>query len=417
MAEALIKCPNCGEKFNAEEAMASHLEEKLKKEFQEKLNKSNAEFKKREEEISQKDKEIKERLEKFEELRKSESERLQKALDQKLIAEKQKVYSEVQKELSEKGKVEIENLHTTLKKKEEDLLSAQRKEIELLQQKQALEDAKARMDIEIQKTILEERKVLEDEISKRKDQENELRIKEFEKKMEDQRKLIEEMKRKSEQGSMQIQGEVQELAIEEQLAAAYPFDEIVEVGKGMRGADCIQIVKNTNGQVAGKIIYESKRTKSFAGDWVEKLKIDQRNEGADVAVLITQVLPKELDQFGFYNGIWVCQYHEFKALSAVLRDGVSKVALSKVAQENQGDKMSLLYNFMTSPEFRHQIEAIVEGFSSLKSELDREKRAMQRIWKEREKQIDKVINSTVEMYGSVRGIAGGSVQEIKGLEL
>jgi hypothetical protein len=176
-------------------------------------------------------------------------------------------------------------------------------------------------------------------------------------------------------------------------------------------------VRNQYGKLAGKIMYESKRTKNFSNEWIEKLKADQRNEGADVCVLISQVMPKELTHFGQINGVWICAFNEYKALAAVLRDGLIKVEQAQASQENKGDKMALLYNFLTGSEFRHQVEAIVEAFSTLKADLDKEKRAMQRIWKEREKQIEKVFGSTVDMYASVRGIAGGAVQEIKALEL
>lgn len=412
-----ITCPNCGENFDAEQAIAIQLEEKLRKEFQERNNKQAQLIKEKEELIIKEKNEISEQKKRLEEFKVKEKEYQEQQVAKLLQAEKAKIQKSLEQELQLKSGQEMQLIKEKLQKKDEELLQAQKKELELKVIQQELEEKKKRMELEVQQKMLDSRKQLEEEIAKRKDEENALKIKEYQKQMEDQAKLIEEMKRKAEQGSMQLQGEVQELAIEEQLATAFPFDVITEVSKGVRGADCIQEVRNQLGKFCGKIVYESKRTKSWSNDWADKLKADQRNEGADVAVLITQVLPKELSQFGVYNGVWVCQFHEFKALASVLRDGILKVSQAKSSQENQGDKMSLLYNYMISPEFKHQIEAIVEGFSNMKSELDREKRAMQRIWKEREKQIDKVVASTIDMYGSVKGIAGGAVQEIKGLEL
>ena len=225
------------------------------------------------------------------------------------------------------------------------------------------------------------------------------------------------MSRKAEQGSMQLQGEILELALEDFLRAQYHFDNIEEVAKGARGADVTQTVINDLGQVCGKIIYETKRTKAFGGDWIEKLKSDQREQLADIAVLVTETMPKNMERFGNKNGVWICSYPEVKGLSYVLRETLIKMQAVKSADENKTDKMALLYNYLTSQEFANNIEAIVESFDSLKSGLEKEKRAMQKIWKEREKQIDKVIGSTVDMYASIKGIAGKSIATVEALEL
>lgn len=405
-----ITCPNCGTSFNAEDALSAHIEDKIRKEYQEQNRISTEKW-------HEKEKAFQEQKQAFEEAKKKENELFQERLNQKVKEIAQKNEAEIKRDLEEKNQKHIALLQEDNQKKMEELAAFRENEILFLQQKQQLEDEKSKMQLDVQKQLYEGRKEVEAEISKRISENFELREKEFKKQLDDQKMLIEEMKRKSEQGSMQLQGEVQELVIEEELKALFPFDEIIEVGKGLRGADCIQLVRNQFGKEAGKIIYESKRTKSFASEWIDKLKADQRNEGADLSVLITQVMPKELQHFGFHNGVWVCQYNEYKALAAVLRDGLLRVAQAQASQENKGDKMALLYNFLTGSEFRHQIEAIVEGFSSLKLELDKEKRSMQRIWKEREKQIEKVITSTIDMYGSVRGIAGGAVQSIRALEL
>jgi hypothetical protein len=216
---------------------------------------------------------------------------------------------------------------------------------------------------------------------------------------------------------MQMQGEVQELAIEEWLSTQFPLDTIEEIKKGARGGDCIQIVNTRNAQNCGKIYYESKRTKDFQPSWIEKFKADMRVKGADIGVLVTEAMPSDMDRMGQKDGVWVCTYEEFKGLSSVLRETIVKLNSAIASQEGKGDKMHMLYDFLTSNTFRMQIDAIVEGFSSMKEAIESEKRSMQRIWKEREKQIEKVIYNTIDMHASIRGIAGNAVQAVKALEL
>jgi hypothetical protein len=225
------------------------------------------------------------------------------------------------------------------------------------------------------------------------------------------------MKRKQDQGSMQMQGEVQELAIEEWLETQFPLDTIEEIKKGARGGDCLQIVHTRTEQNCGTIYYESKRTKDFQPSWIEKFKADIRAKGANIGVLVTEVMPSDMERFGLKDGIWICNYEEFKGLCTALRETIVKLNSAISSQENKGDKMNLLYNFLTSNQFRMQIEAIVEGFTQMKSDLESEKRSMQRIWKQRDKQIDKVVTNTIDMYGSIKGIAGNAIQSVKALEL
>ena len=239
-----------------------------------------------------------------------------------------------------------------------------------------------------------------------KETENTLKFKEIEKQLEDQKKLVDEMKRKAEQGSTQRQGEVQEIALEEILRNNFPFDIVTEVGKGARGADCVQMVRNNFGQECGKIIYESKRTENFGGDWIEKFKKDMRSTGADIAVLVTKTMPKEMECFGLKDGIWVCTFSEVKALANVLRDGIIRIFNSAKSQENKGDKMHLLYDYLTSNEFSEQWKAIREGFFAMKIGIQKERDAMERMWKAREKQLEKVLLNSAHVKGSIEGIAG-----------
>jgi len=225
------------------------------------------------------------------------------------------------------------------------------------------------------------------------------------------------MKRKAEQGSMQLQGEVQELAIEDLLARIYPFDKITEVPKGVRGADSIQTVINTSQQECGSIVYEIKRTKSFANDWIDKLKQDQITCKADIAVLVTEVLPAHMDRFGEKDGVWVCGFHEVRSLSFVLREMLIRMKSVKMVQENKGDKMELLYHYLTSNEFVQNIKRIVENYDGMISQLNSEKKAMIKIWAIREKQIWVVQENISALFGSIKGIAGNSLDTSEILEL
>ena len=195
------------------------------------------------------------------------------------------------------------------------------------------------------------------------------------------------------------------------------MDVIQEIKKGERGADCLQTVNTRSHQNCGTIYYESKRTKSFQPSWIEKFKNDIRDKNANIGVLVTEVMPTDMDRFGLKDGIWVCSFEEFKGLCSVLRESLITVSSAIITQENKGDKMGMLYDFLTSDEFKLQIEAIVEGFTQMKSDLASEQRSMSAIWKKREKQIDKVLLNTTGMYGSIKGIAGNAIQTVQLLEL
>ncbi len=299
----------------------------------------------------------------------------------------------------------------------------QEKELDFLKQVQAIQTKEAELELELQRKLMTERESIKTQIQKEeaervslKDQEHLLKVKELEKQLEDQRKLADEMKRKAEQGSMQMQGEVQELLLEELLKSSFPFDQILEVGKGVRGADCIQLVRTSLGQEAGKIIYESKRTTAFAQDWIEKLKADMRSQGADIAVIVTQTFPKEMDRFGEKDGVYICSFQEVKSVALLLRNAILKVYDTKKSQVNKGDKMSLLYDYLIGNEFGEQWKAVGEGFRQMRQSIQRERDAMEKLWKSREKQLEKVLLNAMHIKGSIEGIAGADVIHMDLLE-
>lgn len=290
-------------------------------------------------------------------------------------------------------------------------------EEKLKQQSKVFSEKQKEIQRELEKKLLEKAGELEEEIRKKELEKNSLKIREYEKKMADQKKLIEEMQRKAGQGSMQLQGEVQEEALKELLERSFPFDVIENVAKGARGADVIQAVRNERQQECGRIVWESKRTKAFSDGWIDKAKADQREHGAALVVIVTEVLPKDVSRFGSHDGVWVCTLPDAGSIAFILREMMLREHAARSAQENKSGKMGLLYDYLVGDEFRQRVETIVEGFTTLKEDIESEKRAMQGIWKKREKQLEKVIGNTIDMYGSIRGIGGKAIQTVKALEL
>ena len=362
------------------------------------------------EEFKAKENAFKDQQEKFDE-------QLRESVSIQLKAERQKLSDTLKKQILDEQSESMALLQKELAEKSEQVKELNRSKTEIEQLKRAITEVEEVAKLKAEQVLTERLKEEKEKIHKLVDEQNELKLKEKDKQLEDQKKLIEEMKRKAEQGSMQMQGEVQELAIEEWLMAQYPFDAIEEIKKGQRGGDCIQIVHTREMQNCGTIYYESKRTKDFQPSWIEKFKADMRDRGVDIGVLVTSTMPKDMSRMGLLDGVWVCTFEEFKGLSMVLRENVIRMARALLSEENKTDKMTMLYSFLTSNEFKMQIEAIVEGFSQMQADLDSERRAMQRIWKQREKQITKVLENTTGMYGSIRGIAGNAIGSINALEL
>ncbi len=411
--QSTVKCPSCSTEFQLGDAISSEIEAKIKARYMER-------FKKDQRELADKEKQFEFQLEQL----KKQKEEQDNIIAEKVKLQKAVLEQEAMKKAASEIQLQMDMLSKELTEKEKKLKDSQAKELELLLKEKALIEKEEEFEITLQKKLQVQRESLADQIRKQesektqiKDKEHQLQLFELKKQLEDQKKLTEEMVRKQEQGSMQMQGEVQELALEELLRATFPFDNIDEVGKGVKGADAIQTVRNSLGQVCGKIIYESKNTKAFGGEWIDKLKHDMRATQADIAVIVTEAMPKDMDRFGMKDGVWICSYTEVKSLSFVLRDSLIKISAAQASQENRGDKMSMLYNYLTGTEFRQQIEAIVEGFTELQQGIQKEKNAMQKIWKEREKQLEKVLLNTTNFYGSVKGIAGNAIGNIKLLEL
>jgi len=405
-----INCPKCGEEIDVNDILYHQVDDALQKKYNEDLAKEKIKF---EVETSRLNKE-REELE--EEKRKQQEEienKVRAEIKQKEVDLKKKYKAEAEDEQSEA----ICSLREELEEKSGKIKELNKASAELEKIKrekdELAESIKADAEKELNRRLVAEK----EKIHKEESDKNEFKFKELEKQLEDQKKLTAEMKRKQEQGSMQTQGEVQELGIEEWLMDKFPLDTIQEIKKGERGGDCLQIVHSRSNNNCGAIYYESKRTKSFQLSWIEKFKTDIRDKNADIGVLVTEVMPKDMDRMGMKDGIWICSFEEFKGLCSVLRESIIQISTAIITQDNKGDKMGMLYDFLTSNEFKLQIEGIVEGFTQMKSDLESEQRSMRGIWKKREKQIEKVLLNTTGMYGSIKGIAGNALQSVPLLEL
>lgn len=406
-AKHQIACPHCGNMFSPEESLEHELRERLEKEFQ----------MKRLEELRVATERVRaEEGSRFQlQLRQIEEDRVAKARRLKALEEKMVTVEERERGLREREEtIELE-MKKRLLEREATLRAHLEKSawekagVEYREREQQLAREREMFEVQMRRKILEEsEKVREQE---------RLRNAELQKKLEDQSRLINEMKKRSEQGSMQMQGEVQELAIEEYLQHTFPRDRVEEVGKGKRGGDCVHVVIDQFGSACGRILYESKRTKHFSNEWITKVKDDMRLQQAGLAVIVTEALPDRMTRFGEMDGVWICTFADFKALAALLRSSMIRIGEVVQAQENRECKMNLVYNYVTSTEFKQKLEAAFESYRDMQEDLTREKALFASQWAKREKRLMKAMENLAALYGDVRGIAGGAVQEITGLEL
>ncbi len=400
---AQILCPNCSQSIDVSEVLYQQMQSQLKAEYEQHYSSQKRDIEQTKKSIEQEKAKMELRIvEQVEQRLKQEQSKLEQKLKNQLNEENQLRINTLEKELAEKS--------GTVKQYHQLKAEFERQKRESAELKHKLE---AELELKLNKTISAERERLREEESTK----AQLKLAEKDQIIEQLRRQAEEAQRKAEQGSMQLQGEVQELAIESWLKEHYPLDTIEEIKKGARGADCIQTINTYNRNSVGSIYYESKRTKAFQVGWVEKLKRDMQNRQADIGVLVTETLPKQINRVGQIDGVWVCRFDDLEGLVSVLRESLIQITRALIAQQNKGDKMSLLYNYLTGSEFRLQIESMVEGFVQMKDDLEREKRSMQGLWKKREKQIDKVLFNANQFYSSIRGIAGNAIPKVSQFEL
>ncbi|MEM4326435.1 MAG: DUF2130 domain-containing protein [Candidatus Pacearchaeota archaeon] len=404
-----IICPKCGTEINVNEVLFSQLEEQIRKEYEERTLKKEKELQLKLQKLQDEKSDLEKKKEEFKEL-------VIKEVNEKLKIEKAKVEKTLRQKIEDEISEQVKELKKELAMKSEQVKELNRVMAENERLKREQEELREKIMLEMEKNFSEKLKDEKIKIQRQLEESNMLRFKEKEKIIEDLKAQLEEAKRKAEQGSVQLKGDIQEIEIQNILKSLYPTDEILEIKKGQRGADLLQIIRTNQGVECGKIYYESKRTKNFDYSWLQKLRDDNLDVKADILVLVTETMPEGETRFFFKDGVWICSFLEVKAFSLVLRHWLINVHSIFITQQGRGTKKEMLYNYLTSQEFKGTFGAIVEGFVSLQKSYQEEKLKMQKIWKEREKQLEKILTNAISFYGSIKGIVGASIPEIKMLE-
>ena len=417
MTEPTILCPNCKTEIRLTESLAAPLIAATRQQYEQKLQQKDAEVAEREQGIRDKEKQLLEA-----------KSTLDSQVADQVAAQLKTERARIMVEEAKKAKLasaaefdakvqELAELQEVLKVRDEKLAEAQKAQADLIRKQRELDDAKRELDLTVQKRIQEGLAVTRQEAKKEAEEEQKLKVMEKENTILAMQKQIEDLKRRAEQGSQQLQGEVQELDLENLLRAKFPFDSIEPVAKGEFGGDVVQKVVSQAGQPCGAILWESKRTKNWSDGWLAKLRDDQRAAKAEISVLVSQALPKGVETFDTIDGVWVTSPRAALAVATVMRHSLMQVSMARQVNEGQQTKTEMVYEYLTGPRFRHRVEAIVEAFSSMKEDLDKERKAIMKQWAKREVQIERVMGATVGMYGDLQGIAGKTLQEIEGLSL
>jgi hypothetical protein len=344
-------------------------------------------------------------------------EEMEKDYDKRLTAEKQKWQSEAREKAEDAVSLELKDLREQVAENKKTIGQSNEKELALLKKTRELEEREKNIELNTERRVAEEKRIVEEQTTKRVAGEYEGQLMETRKQLDDARKQAAELKRKTEQGSQQMQGEVSELKLEESLRALFPFDEILPVPKGINGADVLQKVRDGFGRECGGIIWESKQTKAWSQGWIQKLKEDQRQVKAEMAIIVSKMLPGEIKTFGDIEGIYVTNFESIFGVASVLRLQLIQIAATKRSLIGKNEKMEVIWNYLHGTAFKQRVEAIIEAFSAMNTNLDKEKNALTRMWAERKKQIEQVITNTSGMCGDLQGLTGGSMPTIQSLEL
>lgn len=468
MGRATIKCPRCGEAIELTEAISHDIEIELRKKYEKEVSLITTKAKKdmadREHELEEKIKKERQRIfvkakreaeesigielsdlkeqltdkkRKLQELQEQELamrkrerdigekeknldlqfEEQKKEIQEKLRQEKSQIAEKAKKEAETTMRLELSDLKEQLNEKNGKLEEAYQQEIALRKKQSELEDKEKYLELEINRKLDVERNRIREVVLRDAEEKHRLKEAEKNKQLADMAKQIDELKRKAEQGSQQAQGEVLELELEELLKNEFPFDQIEPIEKGIKGADILQTVKTQSGRTCGKILWETKRTKRWSDAWLQKLKDDQRGEKADLAVLVSEILPEGFRNFRQIKDVWVTDVSSAISLGLALRVTLNQVSRARQLQIGKNEKMEIVYNYLTGSEFKNRVEAIIEGFSAMKYDIDVEKRAMAKRWAAKEKQIEKVIYNIAGMHGDLEGMVGSSLPAVKMLEL
>lgn len=412
MSEPTITCPNCKTEIKLTESLAAPLIESTRRAYEQRLATKDAEVATREAALRTKEQAVAKAQESIDD---QVAERLRLERTRIAADENKKARLAFSADL-EKQNRDNEELREIIKERDEKLTVAQQAQAEFARKTRELDDARRELDLTIEKRIREGVTAVREQARKEAEDQLGLKVQEKELTIAAMQRQIEELKRRAEQGSQQQQGEVMELQLESVLASKFPFDTIEPVPKGDHGGDVIQRVVGPNAQGCGAILWESKRTKNWSDGWLTKLREDQRAAKAEIAVIVSQALPKDVETFAPIDGVWVVGPKAALPLAMVLRQSLIELTAARKSAEGQQTKMELVYQYLTGPRFRLRVEAMVESFSSMQEDLDRERKAILKQWAKREEQIERVMQATVGMYGDLQGIAGKSLQEIDGLE-
>lgn len=417
MTDPTITCPNCKAEIKLNESLAAPLIESTRKQFELQLAQKDSDIAEREQAMRDKEKQLVEAKKNLDEQVTDKVEAQLKSDRARISAEEAKKAKQAAANDLEQKTREVTELQEALQKNNTKLAEAQKAQAELIKKERELDDAKRELDLTVQKRVQEGLNATRDQAKREAEEGMKLKLHEKDLTMQSMQKKIDELKQKADQGSQQLQGEVQELELENMLRAKFPFDSIEPVPKGEFGGDALQRVVSSGGQASGTILWESKRTRNWSDAWLVKLRDDQRSAKAEIAVIVSQVLPKGVETFDIVDGIWVTHPRAALPVATILRQSLMEIALARQAGEGQQTKTEMIYQYLTGPRFRHRVEAIVEAFSSMQEDLNAEKKAIQKQWAKRQTQIENVMQSTVGMYGDLQGIAGKSLQEIEGLEM
>ena len=413
MSEPTIICPNCKTEIKLTESLAAPLIESTRRDYEKRLAQKDTDIAKKEESLREREAAVS-----------KATQAIDDQVAEKLLLERAKIVTEeskkaklaLQTDIDQKTR-ELAELQDVLNQREVKLAEAQKAQADLIRQKRELDDAKRELELTVEKRVEDGLSATREQAKKEAEEGLKHKVMEAEQTIASMQTQIEELKRRAEQGSQQLQGEVQELELEALLRAKFPRDNIEPVPKGEFGGDALQRVIGPLGQLCGTILWESKRTKNWSDGWLAKLRDDQRTAKAEIAVIVSQTLPKGVESFDLVEGVWVTHSRAMLSVAVALRHSLIEIASARQASEGQQTKTEMVYQYLTGPRFRHRVEAIVEAFSSMQEDLDREKKAITKQWAKREEQIERVMDATAGMYGDLQGIAGKSIQEIEGLEL
>ncbi len=412
MAEPTVVCPQCKTEIKLTESLAAPLLESVRRDYEQRLTQKDAEVARHEKTLQDREATLQKAKESLDE---EVAAKLQRERAGIAAEEAKKAKRALENDLDQRAK-EITELQEILKQRDMKLGEAQKAQAEVTRKQRELEDAKRELELTVAKRVQAELDAACDKAKKDAEEELKLKVLEKEQTIVSMQRQIEDLKRRAEQGSQQLQGEVQELEIESLLSSRFPRDMIQPVPKGEFGGDVLHRVVGPLGQPCGTILWESKRTKNWSDTWLPKLREDQRTAKAEIAVIISQALPKDVETFDLVDGVWVAHPRVLLPIAITLRNTLIEVASARQASEGQQTKMEMVYQYLTGQRFRQRIQAIVEAFSSMREDLDRERKAITKQWAKREEQIDRVMQATVGMYGDLQGIAGKTLQEIEGLE-